>query len=78
MVTSEQWFKLDNRRGPIWGSRGRESNFASPVTSRDHGFRAAVLCQSEVALSFLNPGNGYAEFVREREDLNVDIDGKGT
>ena len=21
---SEQWFTLDNRHGPVWGSRGRE------------------------------------------------------
>jgi hypothetical protein len=30
MVTSEQWFTLDNRRGPIWRSRGREFKSRQP------------------------------------------------
>jgi len=30
MVTSEQLFTLDNRRGPIWGSRGREFKSRQP------------------------------------------------
>jgi hypothetical protein len=27
---SEQWFTLDNRHGPIWGSRGREFKSREP------------------------------------------------
>jgi hypothetical protein len=27
---SEQWFTLDNRPGPIWGSRGREFKSRQP------------------------------------------------
>jgi hypothetical protein len=27
---SEQWFTLDNRHGPIWGSRGREFKSRQP------------------------------------------------
>jgi hypothetical protein len=46
--------------------------------SRDPGFHTAGLCQPEGALSVLNLGNGYAEFVGERENLNVHIVGKGT
>jgi hypothetical protein len=28
--SSEHWFTLDNRRGPIWGSRGREFKSRQP------------------------------------------------
>lgn len=31
MDTSEQWFTLDNRDGPIWGSRGPGFNPGSPT-----------------------------------------------
>jgi hypothetical protein len=30
MDTSEQWFTVDNRGGPIWGSRGREFKSRQP------------------------------------------------
>ena len=30
MVTSDEWFALDTRRGPIWGSRGREFKSRQP------------------------------------------------
>jgi hypothetical protein len=38
---SEQWFTLDNRHGPIWGSRGREFKSRQPdrrfpLLTRDH------------------------------------------
>ncbi|MCC2626408.1 MAG: hypothetical protein K0S14_58 [Thermomicrobiales bacterium] len=31
MDTSDKWFALDTRRGPIWGSRIASSNLASPT-----------------------------------------------
>jgi hypothetical protein len=30
MDTSDKWFALDTRRGPIWGSRGREFKSRQP------------------------------------------------
>jgi hypothetical protein len=30
MDTSDKWFTLDNPRGPIWGSRGREFKSRQP------------------------------------------------
>jgi hypothetical protein len=30
MVTSDEWFALDTRRGRIWGSRGREFKSRQP------------------------------------------------
>jgi hypothetical protein len=30
MDTSDQWFTLDSRRDPIWGSRGREFKSRQP------------------------------------------------
>jgi len=30
MDTSDKWFTLDNRGGPIWGSRGREFKSRQP------------------------------------------------
>jgi hypothetical protein len=30
MDTSDRWFRLDNRGGPIWGSRGREFKSRQP------------------------------------------------
>jgi hypothetical protein len=30
MDTSDKWFRLDNRGGPIWGSRGREFKSRQP------------------------------------------------
>jgi hypothetical protein len=30
MDTSDKWFALDTRRGPIWGSRGREFKSCQP------------------------------------------------
>jgi hypothetical protein len=32
MDTSDKWFTLDNRKGPIWGSRGREFKSRQPDT----------------------------------------------
>jgi hypothetical protein len=33
MDTSDKWFRLDNRGGPIWGSRGREFKSRQPDKS---------------------------------------------
>jgi hypothetical protein len=38
MVTNEQWFTLDNRRGPIWGSRGREFKSRQPDITMAEGY----------------------------------------
>jgi hypothetical protein len=36
MDTSDKWFTLDNRGGPIWGSRGREFKSRQPDRTPSH------------------------------------------
>ena len=36
MDTSDKWFTLDHRGGPIWGSRGREFNSRQPDNRIQH------------------------------------------
>ena len=37
MDTSDKWFALDTRRGPIWGSRGREFKSRQPDITMAEG-----------------------------------------
>jgi hypothetical protein len=44
MDTSDKWFTLDHRGGPIWGSRGREFKSRQPD-------RAKYLVRRQIQLS---------------------------
>jgi hypothetical protein len=60
MDTSDQWFTLDSRRDPIWGSRGREFKSRQP----DHVVRDAP-GRRQVPLPHLRRMKLYAEFHRQ-------------
>jgi hypothetical protein len=51
MDTSDKWFALDTRRGPIWGSRGREFKSRQPDQTI-HPIRPSRTC---IQPAFLPP-----------------------
>ena len=69
-VTSQLHVSADDSRLQLAPDEGR-------VPSRNPRLPSDGALSAPGALSFLNRGGGYAEFVRDREDLNVHFDGKG-
>ena len=45
MDTSDKWFALDTRRGPIWGSRGREFKSRQPDEVKVLVSNGPLLCE---------------------------------
>ena len=61
MDTSDKWFTLDNRGGPIWGSRGREFKSRQPDHESPSGSGFAGLWKS-------SRDRGYAARFRKFQD----------
>jgi hypothetical protein len=61
MDTSDMWFTLDNRGGPIWGSRGREFKSRQPDSGSPN---ESVFCSQPAWSGWANVATGVAtEFV---------------